>query len=432
MSKSAFPTCLLLRNGRILDPSRAFDQTADLLIENGRISRIEPRIGPPDHAELIDVTGKLVVPGLIDMHVHLRDPGYPEKETVLSGCEAAAEGGFTSVACLPNTQPVLDCPDILHELRHKAESASARVYPIACATLGMRGKELSDTDGLLNAGAVGFSDDGLPIESASLMRMLLGKSEERGFPVCPHSEVFELTRGGHMHEGVVSRELGIAGMPSEGEAVMVERDIRLVREVGGHLHILHISVRRAIDLVRKARAEGLRVSCEAMPHHLALTDEDVRVLGTQGKMSPPLRSMDDRDAVLEGLADGTIEVLATDHAPHTNEEKLRAFPEAPNGILGLETAVGTFFTYLVAEGILSAPQVIEKLTTNPARLLGLEAGTLQPGSLADVTVIDPDAFWQVNANDFRSKSRNTPFHGWTLQGRAVLTLLGGRITHNLL
>ena len=255
MSKPASPPSLLLRNGRIVDPACNIDQTADLLIENGLISRIESGITPPEDTEVIDVTGKLVSPGLIDMHVHLRDPGYVEKETLITGCEAAAASGFTTVACLPNTNPPLDSPQILEELLARTSGASARVYPIACASVGMEGKELTDTDALLEAGAIGFSDDGLPIESESLMRNLLERSEAKGFPVCPHSEVFEYTRGGHMHEGSVSRELGIPGMPSEGEAAMVERDINLVREVGGYLHILHISVRRAIDLVRKAKVE---------------------------------------------------------------------------------------------------------------------------------------------------------------------------------
>ena len=432
MSQTDSPSCILLRNGRIIDPAHALDKTADFLIENGRISKIETGVIPPEEAVSFDVAGKVISPGLIDMHVHLRDPGFPDKETVATGCDAAAAGGFTAVACLPNTEPPLDSVQVLTDLSTKSSGAASRVYPIACATVGMQGNVLTDTDALLEAGAVGFSDDGLPIQSEPLMRELLKLSEAKGFPVCPHSEVFELTRGGHMHDGSVSRGLGMNGMPSEGEAAMVERDINLVRDVGGHLHVLHISVRRAIDLVRKAKAEGLSVSCEAMPHHIALIDEDVRIYGTQVKMSPPLRSADDREAVIEGLADGTIDALATDHAPHTIEEKLKAFPEAPNGILGLETAVGTFFSTLVATGILSITEVIEKLTVAPARILGLEAGTLTPGKAADITVIDPDLSWQVDANAFRSLSRNKPFHGWTLRGRAVLTLLGGRITHNLL
>ena len=288
------PTALLLQNGRILDPANAFDKTADLLIQNGRIHRIEQNIEPPPHTEIIDVTNKLVTPGLIDMHVHLRDPGFPEKETLQTGCRAAAAGGFTAVACLPNTSPPMDTPEIVRAILQKAETADARVYPIPCATVGMNGETLTDTNALLEAGAVGFSDDGLPIESDALMRTLLERSEQHGFPVCPHSEVFELTRGGHMHEGTVSRELGIKGMTAEGEAAMVERDINLVREVGGKLHILHISVRRAVDLVRKAKAEGLSVTTEACPHHFILTDEDVPVYGTAGKMSPPLRTRDDR------------------------------------------------------------------------------------------------------------------------------------------
>ena len=423
-------TPILLKNGRIIDPANAVDASSDLLIRDGLIDRVDPGIAPPAGAQIIDATGKLVVPGLIDMHVHLRDPGFPEKETVESGCRAAASGGFTAVACLPNTEPPTDCPETVEYVLNKARKADARVYPIACATKGMKGEELTDVVALLDAGAAGFSDDGLPIESDAVMRDLLRLSERHGFPVCPHTEVFALTRGGHMHEGAVSRELDIKGMPAEGEAAMVERDINLLRSVGGRLHILHISVRRAVDLVRRAKSEGLHVTCEATPHHVALTDEDVRVYGTQGKMSPPLRSADDRDALLEGLADGTIDTLATDHAPHTVSEKLQRFPEAPNGILGLETAIGTFFTHLVESGILSASEVIRMLTTAPARILGIPGGTLTPGEPGDVSVIDPSLRWTVDAHAFRSRSRNTPFHGHTLTGRAVLTILGGRVTHN--
>ncbi len=422
-------TPILLQNGRIVDPANAVDASADLLIRDGLIDRIAPGIEPPAGAHITDVTGKLVVPGLIDMHVHLRDPGFPEKETLESGCRAAASGGFTAVACLPNTEPPTDCPATVEYVLNKARKADARVYPIACATIGMKGEELTDVDALLDAGAVGLSDDGLPIESETVMRDLLRLSERHGFPVCPHTEVFALTGGGHMHEGVVSRELDIKGMPAEGEAAMVERDINLLRSVGGRLHILHISVRRAVDLVRRAKAEGLRVTCEATPHHIALTDEDVRVYGTQGKMSPPLRTADDRDSLLEGLADGTIDALATDHAPHTVTEKLQRFPEAPNGILGLETAVGTFFTHLVEPGIISTSEVIRMLTAAPARILDIPGGTLTPGAPGDVSVIDPSLVWVVDAHKFRSRSRNTPFHGHTLTGRAILTVLGGRVTH---
>jgi len=420
---------ILLRNGRVIDPANGVDRRADVLIRNGSVDKIGRRLNATDGTEEIDATGKLVVPGLIDVHVHLRDPGFPEKETVQTGCESAAAGGFTAVACLPNTRPPMDSPEVVSEILQKASSADARVYPIACATQGMSGREIADTSALLQAGAVGFSDDGVPVTSEDTMRELLRRSDAEGFPVCPHSEVTSLTRDGQMHDGAVARELGIRGMPSEGEAAMVERDIDLVREVGGHLHVLHVSVRRTVDLVRQAKAEGLTVTCEAAPHHFALTDEDVRVYGTAGKMSPPLRGADDRDAVLAGLADGTIDIIATDHAPHPTAEKLRAFGEAPNGIVGLETAAGLVFTRLVERGVLSFTDAIAKLTAAPARLLGVQGGTLSPGAPADVTVIDPARTWTVNAHTFRSKGRNTPFHGWTLNGRAVLTVLGGRVTH---
>ncbi len=402
--------------------------SGDVLVSNGKIVSIKDVIDEP--AELtLDVSGKFIVPGLIDVHVHLRDPGFPAKETIETGCEAAAAGGFTSVVCLPNTDPVIDSPAVVQDIQTKAASADARVYVVACGTKGMSGREITDTDALLEAGVVGFSDDGLPIESADIMRELLARSERSGTAVCPHVEDFRYTRDGVMHEGSVSAALGYKGMGAEGEAAMIERDIDLVREVGGKLHILHISVRRGIELVRKAKAEGLSITCEACPHHFILTDEDVPVFGTAGKMSPPLRTADDREAVLEGLADGTIDIIATDHAPHTREEKLRAFPEAPNGILGLETALGSVISALVETGILTLEDAVAKMTNIPADLYGLEGGKLEVGGPADITVIDPSATWQVDATQFKSKSRNTPFHGWTFTGRPDLTVMGGRITH---
>ena len=424
----ATPDPFILKNGRLIDPANGIRMSGDVLVEGGRISRVGDLSGATASLTL-DVSGKFVVPGLIDAHVHLRDPGFPEKETIETGCRAAAAGGFTSVICLPNTNPPIDSPDVIQLIRAKAKDADARVQIVACGTVGMSGEKITDTDALLNAGAVGFSDDGLPIESADIMRELLRRSEKQGFIVCPHVENFRFTQGGLMHEGAVSKSLGFKGMGSEGEAAMIERDIGLLREVGGKLHILHISVRRAIELVRQAKAEGLDVTTEACPHHFILTDGDVPVYGTAGKMSPPLRSHDDREAVLEGLADGTIDIIATDHAPHTTEEKLRAFQDAPNGILGLETAVGSVFTALVEPGILTAEDVIAKLTHLPAERYGLSSGTLSLGAPADITVIDPNETWQVDATSFQSKSRNTPFHGWTFTGRPVLTVLGGRITH---
>jgi dihydroorotase len=424
------PDPLLLKNGRIIDPANGTRVSGDILIEGGLIKQVAEQVDAPA-ALTLDVSGKFVVPGLIDVHVHLRDPGFPEKETIETGCKAAAAGGFTSVICLPNTNPVIDSPAVVQEIDTKAARADARVHTVACGTVGMAGEQITDTGALLAAGAVGFSDDGVPIESAEIMKELLRRSEEHGFVVCPHVEDFRFTRGGHMHDGAVSKRLGFDGMGSEGEAAMIERDIDLVREVGGKLHILHISVRRGIELVRKAKAEGLSVTTEACPHHFILTDEDVPIYGTAGKMSPPLRTADDREAVIEGLVDGTIDIIATDHAPHTVAEKLRFFPEAPNGILGLETAVGSTISALVEPGILTLEQVISKMTNVPAALYGLQSGTLTPGRAADVTVLDANETWQVDATSFKSKSRNTPFHGWTLTGRPVTTILGGRITHQI-
>jgi len=423
---------LLLQGGRILDPASGRNEVADLLLQDGRIARIAPGIAPPPNTRSLRVDDHFVVPGLIDAHVHLRDPGFPEKETLESGCRSAAAGGFTAVICMPNTDPPADLPEIVADIRRRSADADARVHVVACGTKQMQGREITDVDALLEAGVVGFSDDGLPVEDASVVRDLLRRSRDQGFVFCPHVEDFRFTRGGHMHEGDVSRRLGIKGMGTEGEAAMVERDIDLVREVGGKLHILHISVRRAVDLVRRAKAEGLTVTCEACPHHFTLTDEDVPTFGTAGKMSPPLRSADDRDAVLEGLSDGTIDLIATDHAPHTTQEKLRAFAEAPNGILGLETALGLVVTRLVEPGVLSLAEAVGKMTVAPAEVYGLPEGRLAEGGTADVTVIDTRTEYTVDAARLASKSRNTPFHGWTLRGRPALTVLGGRITHQSL
>ena len=418
----------LIRGGRVLDPSRNIDQISDVLITDGFIDRIESGIEVPS-AEILDAGGMIVVPGLIDMHVHLRDPGQEHKETISTGCRSAAAGGFTSVVCMPNTSPPIDRPDLLSEVIEKGRDADARVYPIACISAAQKGEQLADLSALRDAGAVAFSDDGFPVGSEKLMSLALEKSASIYCPIAPHVEVKALTSGGHMHDGEVSRSLNIKGMPAEGEAAMIERDVRLLEKIGGRLHILHVSVARAVNLVRDAKRRNLPVTAEATPHHFILTDQAVRDHGTLAKMSPPLRSAEDVEAVRAGLADGTIDAIATDHAPHAADEKSLPFDQAPFGIVGLETALGLTLTHLVVPGILSLGEAISKLTIIPARILGIPGGTLETGTAADLTIINPDLEWTVDPTQFRSKSRNTPFTGWHLKGKAVATFLGGRITH---
>lgn len=418
---------ILIKGGRVLDPSRGFDQTADVLIADGRIARIERGIAAS--AEVLDASGRVVVPGLIDIHVHLREPGQGHKETIRTGCRSAAAGGFTSLVCMPNTAPPLDSPELLQSVIDRGRGADARVYPVACITVGQKGETLADLAGLRRAGAVAFSDDGFPVGSEDLMRKALEGSARLGCPIAPHEEVKALTAGGHMHDGEVSRGLGIKGMPAEGEAGMIERDLRLLEQVGGRLHVLHVSVARAVGLIRDAKRRGLPVTAEACPHHFVLTDEAVRAHGTLAKMSPPLRSAEDVEAVRAGLADGTLDAIATDHAPHAADEKALPFDRAPFGIVGLETALGLTLTHLVAPGILSLSGAIARLTCIPARIVGIRGGTLQAGDIADVAVIDPDLEWTVEPGQFRSKSRNTPFAGRRLKGKAVATLLGGQMTY---
>ncbi len=419
---------MLIKGGRVLDPSSGFDQEADVLISDGRIARIGRGLSG-ESAEIVDASGRLVVPGLVDIHVHLREPGQEHKETIQTGCWSAAAGGFTSLVCMPNTAPPLDSPERVRAVIARGRAADARVYPVGCITVAQKVEVLADLAGLRAAGAVAFSDDGFPVGSDDLMRRALEASARLGCPIAPHEEVKALTEGGHMHDGVVSRALGIRGMPAEGEAGMIERDLRLLRQVGGRLHVLHVSVARAVDLIREAKRRGLPVTAEACPHHFVLTDEAVRTHGTLAKMSPPLRSAEDVAAVKAGLADGTLDAIATDHAPHAAEEKALPFDRAPFGIVGLETAVGLTLTHLVAPGVLSLADAIARLTSIPARIMGLPGGTLQEGASADVAVIDPDLEWTVDPAQFRSKSKNTPFAGWRLKGKAVMTILGGRVTH---
>jgi dihydroorotase len=420
---------LLIHGGRIVDPSQDLDGPYDLLIEDGAVARIDGKIEKPEGAETIDATGLVVTPGLIDIHVHLRQPGQEYKETVRTGTLAAAAGGFTAVACMANTVPVNDNRSITeHILLEARRCGFARVYPIGAISKGMKGEELAEIGDMVEAGAAAVSDDGLPVMNAELMRRALLYAQHYGIPVIQHAEDLTLTGKGVMHEGEWSTRLGLIGIPGSAEDVMVARDLILTEDTGGRYHVAHLSTARSLDLVRLGRSRGLNVTCEVTPHHLVLTDEEVAKTGfsTHCKMKPPLRSGRDREALIQGLVDGTVDCIASDHAPHHQDEKDVEFDKAPFGILGLETTLSLCLDRFVHSGLLGLPRLVELLSTGPARVLGIPGGTLKPGSPADVSIFDLDGEVTIVAASFRSKSRNTPFDGWKLRGRPVATVVGGQ------
>ncbi|MEM7628139.1 MAG: dihydroorotase [Planctomycetota bacterium] len=437
-------TSLLIRGGRVIDPESGRDETADVLIAGGRIRAIG-RIGEAQLAgaevsgvqvsgvEVIDAEGLLVTPGLIDPHVHLRDPGQTAKEDIATGTAAAAAGGFTTVCCMPNTQPAIDTPETVELIHARArDRGRCRVFCVACGTAGRAGAELAEIRACVKAGAVGISDDGDVIADAGMMLAVLRECADLGVVFMQHAQDPTLTRGSVMHEGAVSARLGLVGWPRIAEEIIVERDIRLARSAAARYHVQHISSGGTVDLIRRARAEGLPVSGEASPHHLLLTDEACDGFNTLAKMNPPLREASDVRTLVEGVADGTITVLATDHAPHTLDEKARPFDEAPFGIVGIETALPLYAEALVQSNAIGWPRLIELLTLEPARLCGLDAsglGTLREGGPADLTLIAPDLAWTCEPEAFLSKGRNTPFAGRALKGRALCTIVGGGVTH---
>jgi dihydroorotase len=425
------PERLLLKGGRVLDPAGGLDARRDVLLEGGRVAAVDDRI-EPGVAKVVDVSGLVVAPGFIDMHVHLREPGGEDAETIHTGTLAAAAGGFTAVAAMPNTDPVNDDQSITQfVVREAARRGVVRVHPIGCVTKGMAGEELAQIGDLVDSGCVAVSDDGRPVHSGLIMRRALEYCRIFGIPVIDHCEEPTLSAGCVMNEGPVSTALGLRGAPAEAEEIMVDRNIRLAALTGGRVHIAHLSARGSIESVRRGKERGIDVTAEVTPHHLLLTDEAVRGYDTRFRMNPPLRSEADRVAVVEALADGTIDCIATDHAPHPRELKNVEFDAAPNGVIGLETAVPAVFDRLVSGGHLSLMRFVEAVTSAPARILGLkEQGRLEPGALADVTVLDVDRAVTIDARHFRSLSRNTPFDGWDCQGAAVFTIVGGRIVHD--
>lgn len=423
---------ILIRNGHLIDPASAIDAPRDLLLADGKVAAVDAP-GKIKHAEaeVINAKGLVVAPGLVDIHVHLREPGQGYKETIATGTAAAAAGGFTSVCAMPNTVPVNDSPEITRWMLAPERNAAIRVFPIAAATRGSMGESLTEYGSLRAAGAVAVTDDGKPILGDRIMRESLIAAARAGLPVIQHAEDTRLTGGCSMNAGPMAFRLGLRGMPVEAESGLVERDIRLLGEIHdarAHLHVAHLSTRAALDAVRKARRNGLRVTCEVAPHHFVLNDEAIGDYNTHAKMNPPLRAEADRHAMIEGILDGSVDAIATDHAPHAAHEKQQEFERAPNGITGLESALGLAVAVLHGQHRMPLHRVVSLLTVQPANVLGLKGrGTLAIGSFADVVLFDPNEKWTFRAADSKSKSKNTPFDGWSLQGRVRTTISEGRV-----
>lgn len=419
---------VLLRGGRVIDPSRGRDEPADVLLQDGKVAAVERGVGAPDGADVRDVAGLVVAPGLVDLHVHLREPGNEDEETIATGARAAAAGGFTAVCAMPNTDPVTDNQAAVGFIVRQALRADfARVFPIGAISVGQRGERLAEFGEMVGAGAVAVSDDGRPVVSSHLMRTALEYARTFGIPVADHCEEPTLATGGVMHEGLVSARLGLKGIPAAAEEIMVARDVLLAELTGGHVHLCHMSTRGSVDLIRRAKERGVMVTAEVTPHHFTLTDGACEGYDTNAKMNPPLREPADIAALREALKDGTIDCIASDHAPHAYDEKEAAFDDAPFGIVGLETAFAVAHTELVLGGVLTLPDLIKRMSTAPSAAFHLPGGSLAPGAPADVSVLDPAARWRVDPAQFRSKSRNSPFAGRELMGRATLTLVGGKI-----
>ncbi len=418
---------LLIRGGLIVDPLQGLEKKADLLLERGKVTDLG-KLQARKSWDVIDARGCVVAPGFVDMHVHLREPGREDKETIASGARAAAAGGFTAVMCMPNTDPVNDCEAVTRFILERARRANlVRVYPAGAITKGSRGKELAEIGEMVRAGAVAITDDGHPVENDQIMRRALEYSRIFDVPVVDHCENLELAAGGCMNEGSVSTRLGLPGMSRAAEETDVARDVLLSRVTGGRVHIAHLSTRGSLQLVRQAKQEGLEVTCEVTPHHFTLTEQDIGEYDTHCKMAPPLREPVDVEALLEGLADGTVDCIATDHAPHTSLEKDTSFEDAANGIIGMESAIPLAWEFLARRRGLPVRRLVELFSVQPNRILRLPGGTLQPGSPADVTVLDPDRPVTIDVGSWKSKSRNSPFHGWELHGLPVLTVVRGRV-----
>lgn len=423
---------VLLKGGRLVDPSTKLDAIGDLLLIDGVIAHVGGNITAPAGAEVVDCAGLVVSPGMIDVHVHLREPGREDVETVATGAHAAVAGGFTAVCAMPNTKPVTDNQATVGFVKRQGEAAGfARVYPYGAISVGQQGETLAEFGEMVAAGAVAVSDDGKPVENSHLMRTALEYAMTFGIPVVEHCEVMSLAHGGSMNEGVVSARLGLKGIPAEAEEIDVIRCILLAKRTGGHVHLCHLSTKGSVDLVRWGKAQGINVTAEVCSHHISLTEDACEGYNTNAKMNPPLRTKADVEALQQGLKDGTIDLLVTDHAPHHYDEKEREFADAPNGIVGLETALGVNITYLVESGILTIPELVNRMACLPAKVFHLPGGTLAQGGIADVTVFDPVREWTVDPKRFKSKGRNTPYGGHVLKGQAICTIVGGKIVYRL-
>jgi len=418
---------LLIKNGRVIDPASGWDGPADVLVENGRISAVGSNL-PETSTAIFDATGLVVAPGFIDMHVHLREPGIEHSETIETGARAAAAGGFTSICCMPNTLPVNDNATVTSYITERArQHAVVNVFPIGAITKGSAGVELAAIGSMKNAGIVAISDDGRPVMNARVMRRAMQTARSFDLPVIDHCEDLNLSAGGDMHEGVQSTRLGIRGIPASSEDVMVARDILLAESAGARFHVAHISSRHSVQMVKFAKNRGLPVTCEATPHHFALTDADITAYDSSYKMKPPLRSVCDVSAVIDGIVSGAVDAIATDHAPHPGSEKMQEFEKCPFGIIGLETALGLSLEKLYHGGKIPLARLVALFTTGPARILGLDRGTLAAGTPGDITIFDPELTWTYDVNQSCSKSKNSPFHGWEFRGGPVATVVNGAI-----
>ena len=421
---------LLIKNGNVIDPATNTDEVLDVLVEDGVIKKVAPAISD-DAAKVIDVSGLVVAPGLIDMHVHFRDPGQTYKEDILTGSKAAAKGGFTTVCCMPNTNPVIDSAEIVKYILDKAaEDKYTNVLPVGAVTKGMKGEEITDIAELKDAGICAISEDGKSVMDEEVYAKAMAKAAELNVPVLAHCEEINLVKGGVMNADSNAEKLGLKGITNEVEDIIAQRDINLAEKLGTTLHLCHCSTKDSVEMLKVAKDKGVKVSGEVCPHHFTLTTDDIPENDANFKMNPPLRTKEDRDELIRGLSEDILEVISTDHAPHSEEEKSKGFENSPFGIVGLETSVGLTYTKLVKPGHITLKQMIEKMSYNPAKILGIDKGTLKEGSVADITIFDPDEEYTVDKNDFESKGKNTPFDGYKLFGKVKYTILDGEIVYN--
>ena len=419
---------LLIRGGRVVAPAQGVDDRLDLLIQDGKILRLGRDLAAPD-AQILNAGGLTAAPGLVDIHVHLREPGFEAKETVSTGCAAAARGGVTTLVAMPNTRPAADCPEIVRLVRDKAAPTRINVLPAGAVTLGQKGEQLTDFAALKAAGVPALTDDGVPIQNLALLRRALLEAKRLSLPLLDHCEDRDMVQNYAVNEGAVSRRLGLPGRPAVAEELQIMRDVMLAEDTGAHVHICHISTAKGVDIVRQAKARGVHVTCETCPQYFTLTEDEILRQGTMARVNPPLRTQADGDGIRAGLADGTIDAIVTDHAPHTAGEKSKPLPDAPSGMVGLETSLALALTGLYHTGLLPLAQVLDLMSAAPAALLGLDKGTLAAGRDADLILFDPDQEWIIDKTKFASKGRNTPFHGRTVRGRVKYTISRGTIIY---